>query len=433
MATIKAFIRTNKSGNILCNVRFRLIDGRDKQLFGTSNLTVYSNEWDAKKEKIKDRIPFDTDKRLDFNNSILDLKMEIFQAYNDYNGEPSKEWLSDFFNMKYNTEWKQTNTEETFFTLYDDFAESLDISVLRRRHYYVVKRQLQRYEKYKNLQLNIHTFNEDHLREFRNFLHNEHKLSNINPEIYISLNNRELPKKRSENTVIGILKKVRTFFNYLNRKGKTSNNPFENYEIGTAKYGTPIYLTKQERNQIAEYNFSFNDKLSVQRDIFIFQCLTGCRVGDLIKLKKKNINNKVLTYIASKMVNNNPRNVQVPLSSKAMKLVEKYSNQPGERLFPFISPQKYNEALKDIFTLARVNRIVTWYNPMTKVGEQRPLNEIASSHIARRTFIGNLYSQVKDPNLIGSMSGHAEGSKVFVRYRDIDLSIKRDVIDNLLD
>jgi hypothetical protein len=31
------------------------------------------------------------------------------------------------------------------------------------------------------------------------------------------------------------------------------------------------------------------------------------------------------------------------------------------------------------------------------------------------------------------MSGHAEGSKVFVRYRDIDLSIKRDVIDNLLD
>ena len=116
-----------------------------------------------------------------------------------------------------------------------------------------------------------------------------------------------------------------------------------------------------------------------------------------------------------------------------MKLVEKYSNQPGERLFPFISPQKYNEALKDIFTLARVNRIVTWYNPMTKVGEQRPLNEIASSHIARRTFIGNLYSQVKDPNLIGSMSGHAEGSKAFVRYRDIDLSIKRDVIDNLLD
>lgn len=64
MATIKAFIRTNKSGNILCNVRFRLIDGRDKQLFGTSNLTVYSNEWDAKKEKIKDRI-------IIFRSSIL--------------------------------------------------------------------------------------------------------------------------------------------------------------------------------------------------------------------------------------------------------------------------------------------------------------------------------------------------------------------------
>ena len=57
---------------------------------------------------------------------------------------------------------------------------------------------------------------------------------------------------------------------------------------------------------------------------------------------------------------------------------------------------------------------------------------MASSHIARRTFIGNLYKKVKDPNLVGALSGHVEGSKAFARYRDIDEDIKKDVV-SLLD
>ncbi|WP_148229802.1 hypothetical protein [Bacteroides helcogenes] len=59
---------------------------------------------------------------------------------------------------------------------------------------------------------------------------------------------------------------------------------------------------------------------------------------------------------------------------------------------------------------------------------QRPINEVASSHMARRCFVGNLYQKVKDPNLIASMSGHAEGSKAFARYRAIDDKVKQEVV-----
>lgn len=76
--------------------------------------------------------------------------------------------------------------------------------------------------------------------------------------------------------------------------------------------------------------------------------------------------------------------------------------------------------------------MVTVLNPTTREEEKRPLNEIASSHLARRTFIGNLYKKVKDPNLVGSLSGHKEGSKAFARYRDIDEDIKKELV-NLLD
>lgn len=53
---------------------------------------------------------------------------------------------------------------------------------------------------------------------------------------------------------------------------------------------------------------------------------------------------------------------------------------------------------------------------------------MASSHMARRTFIGNLYKQVKDPNLIAQLSGHVEGSAAFARYRDIDEEMKVDLV-----
>ena len=81
-----------------------------------------------------------------------------------------------------------------------------------------------------------------------------------------------------------------------------------------------------------------------------------------------------------------------------------------------------------MFKEAGLNRIVTILNPTTREEEKRHLYEIASSHLARRTFIGNLYKQVKDPNLVGKLSGHVEGSKAFARYRDIDEEMKQQLV-----
>ncbi len=70
-------------------------------------------------------------------------------------------------------------------------------------------------------------------------------------------------------------------------------------------------------------------------------------------------------------------------------------------------------------------------NSVSGLEEVQPMNKIASSHLARRTFIGNQYHQVADPNIIGKMSGHVEGSKAFARYRDIDDEMLKDVIGKI--
>ena len=81
--------------------------------------------------------------------------------------------------------------------------------------------------------------------------------------------------------------------------------------------------------------------------------------------------------------------------------------------------------------MAGLTRTVTVLNSTTRQEEKRPLNEVASSHLARRTFIGNLYKKVKDPNLIGKLSRHVEGSTAFARYRDIDEEMRRELVDML--
>ena len=91
----------------------------------------------------------------------------------------------------------------------------------------------------------------------------------------------------------------------------------------------------------------------------------------------------------------------------------------------------YKRQIKEAFKKAGLDRIVTVLDQQTRQEVQKPLYEVASSHMARRTFIGNIYKKVKDPNLVRSLSGHKEGSKAFARYRDIDEDMKKELIGYL--
>ena len=61
----------------------------------------------------------------------------------------------------------------------------------------------------------------------------------------------------------------------------------------------------------------------------------------------------------------------------------------------------------------------------------RPIYEVLSSHSARKAFAGNMYKNVKDPNLVCALTGHKEGSKAFNRYRMIDEEINRQTMSYL--
>ena len=249
--------------------------------------------------------------------------------------------------------------------------------------------------------------------------------------IFEAVPESRIPQPRGQNTLNDVFTKLRTFFIWAIELGKTTNNPFKNFKIEECVYGTPIYITIDERNKLYKTNLSRHPKLTIQRDIFVFQCLIGCRVGDLYKFTKHNVINGAIEYIPRKTKEGRPVTVRVPLNSIAKEILERYKDFTGPQLLPFISEQKYNIAIKRMFLAARLTRSVSVINPTTREPEIRPINEIASSHLARRCFVGNLYKQVKDPNLVGVLSGHKEGSKAFARYREIDEDMKQDLVKML--
>lgn len=334
----------------------------------------------------------------------------------------------------------------TFFEALAKFIETRPASTWRKKRYEVLERALKRFEMYrqirrvKSYRLTFEDFKVEDIIEFEKFLRSETELYEKYPKIYekVPCDTRKVRKKpkplpKGDNTIINMFACLRYFFRDSIQMGYMTHQPFDDYKGNTTeRYGTPYYITLEERDVIADHDFSANPSLEVQRDIFIFHTLIGCRVSDLYRLTPNDIINGAIEYIASKTLKDRASVIRVPLNQRGLDLIEKYKGKdPQGRLFPFISQQKYNVAIKKIFTECEITRMVTVLNAATGREEKRPINELASSHLARRTFVGNLYKKVKDPNLVGALSGHKDGSRAFARYREIDDDLKKELIGYL--
>jgi integrase len=439
MATVTAFIRTTKTDkNKSVNVRFRLRNGREFQLFHKSELSVLPDKWDEKQQKIKARCVIDEQQRKDFDKAVADRKNLIREIYLQKGQTLTSDILeSEIDKVLHPEQYEQPR--QTFFEAFEEFLTKHPLSEVRRKNFRVLFRALKRFELYiqkterkrYNFVLEIDMVTADTLQSFSDFLKKEHELYHTLPELYEAFPEYHEQKPRGQNTVNDLQTKLRTFFLWCNKQGKTSNHPFELFKIDECVYGTPFYITIDERNLLYNTDFSHRPALEKQRDIFVFQCVIGCRVGDLYKLTKKNVIDGEIQYIAGKTKDGKPRTVKVPMNKYARAIVEKYkhSNEcEGNTLFPFISQKKYNNAIKEIFKIAGITRSVVTCDPLTRENVILPINEVASSHLARRCFVGNAYKVMKDQNLVAELSGHKQNSKAFARYREVDREMRNEVV-----
>ena len=421
---------------------FRFVGGRDFIFRVKSGLYIAPNRWNADKEEaIEPRLDTPEKKEIvRLNKQLTSLKSTIIEAFTHADKSTvDKAWLEQIVDAFHHPQKYSEKRKEGFFEVFDEFLEKRKLSDVRKKNFKVIRRALQRYELYirttvdSDYSLTLDDVKLDTLQDLEKFLKHEHLLCQEEryKPIYEAIPETRTPQPRGQNTINDIFTKLRTLFLWAIDPGKTTNNPFKHFVVEECVYGTPYYITVEERNKLYRTNLSRHPHLAIQRDIFVFQCLIGCRVSDLYRMTCNNVIDGAIEYIARKTKEGRPVTVRVPLNAIAKEILEKYADYKGATLFPFISEQKYNVAIKRAFLAARLRRPVTVVNPVTREQEVKPLNELASSHLARRCFVGNLYKQVKDPNLVGALSGHKDGSKAFARYRTIDEQMKTELVKML--
>ncbi|MCD8291414.1 MAG: site-specific integrase [Prevotella sp.] len=359
-------------------------------------------------------------------------------------------WLFNIVDNFYHPNKQDAAKVKTFFDLAEDYLNQTTISDGSKLQFKSVFRNIYKYQRYmqetsnKNFEIDINKFTVKDLEDIRIFLRKEKELRDKNPKLFEEIrtqyptflgNGKETVRKRGENMVVNKMNYLKVFWSWLNKQEITENNPFKKFEIGSVHYGTPYYITIEQRDLIANTPMK-NTILEKYRDAFTFQCLVGCRVSDLARFTFDNIVKKedgyYLIYTPIKTRNKGMQSVTavVPLDDDTLNIIAKYKGQDSNGyLFPTINKVIYDDKIKQIFTIAGVTDKVKVRNSVSGEEEWKPLNEVASSHMARRTFIGNIYNNgCPDPNLIGAMSGHVNGSKAFARYRKVDDTTLRNVI-----
>ena len=110
--------------------------------------------------------------------------------------------------------------------------------------------------------MNIDSMTADDLRAFADFLSSDYDIS--------------------MNTIVTNMTMLRTVCNWVRKQGVTNNDPFFGYDMPKALYGTPYFLTIQERDQVLGADLTDDAELAEYRDMFVFQCMVGCRHSDLV-------------------------------------------------------------------------------------------------------------------------------------------------------
>lgn len=432
---VTAFIRKTTNRN-KATIYFRVRDhGCD--IKAASELTINPAYWDTTRQGYKPRVSLVQEaERQRLNTAVQDLTRHISAEYHiGANSEWLKRTIFVFHHPNAYRLTGESGQEQRLAVLVEQYIQAKGFEKRQATSIRGLVGKIERYERYrqevercKGYQMLVGEMTHEDLESLQRYLTDEHLLYNRYPSLFADIGKLSGSAERSGNTLHTVFVRLRTIVKWGIQRGTTKNNPFDRFEIPKCLYGDPFYLSIEERDRLYHFDLSGQPHLAVFRDMFIFQCFVGCRYGDLTRIGRDNITGGVLQYLPEKTKNRTAKIIRVPLSEKAMAIFAKYEGRNTKTLFPHYNVSDYNKGVRVIMRMAGIDRTVSTLNPRTRAEEKRPLYEVATSHTARKTFIGNLYKQVKDPALISSMSGHADGSRAFARYRTIDDDIKRELV-----
>lgn len=318
--------------------------------------------------------------------------------------------------------------------------EALRDGVIVQGRYTVLKgkaRKLQRFLAIKGLsRISACEFTSDLLLEYRQFIYNEYLYVSQFPSLYPKGEGRHAPRRRCKNTtVVHDLKALQAFFRELEDTGEIRRSPFKKISFEKRRsimhvmYDAPIFLKAEELKLLMKT--AVPSELQQAKDIFVLNCALGCRISDLKRLTMDKVavsedGIPYIHYIPSKTTRTQTTNqeIQTPLIRPALDIIRR-TRLTFNGHNPKYEKQVYNKDLRRLLEYCGIDRPVCLFDSERGDNVYRPLYEVASSKLARKTHV-DMLTKVQINYYAAGL--HREGSGAVFRYTSLELKDRYELL-----
>ncbi|WP_370477081.1 tyrosine-type recombinase/integrase [Tamlana flava] len=403
MATIQFYIN-KKDPNREYTINVFLQNGRQGKFKKSTGLKIIGKHWDQVKQS-----PLPESKTGDKSYYVLKrqlkglrakLESEIVEA-NHKNVTVNSEWLGveiDTFldklapehNFEYVSDYAEYFIECMPYKIQKNGATGVKEVTIKQ--YRTALNKVLDYEKKKGKRFKINEVNLKFHADFIQFLSKEQRLNLNTIGKYIKC-------------LKSILKGAKRYGIEINKEAESDGFRSTNEKVHF------VTLDEEEIDKIFNLDLSNTPYLDNTRNWLIIGVWTGARVSDLLNFTLENINKDgFLEYTAKKT----KQKIEIPLHWQIQSIIAKND----WRLPHKISPQKYNDWIKNVCEMAGINKMckgsIFITDKKRKKKEKTPQRKkigtypkwmLVSTHTARRSFATNHYGKLSTP-VIMSATGH---------------------------
>lgn len=382
---------------------------------------VLPKHWDFKRKRIKSQV---TNSK-PINDLLAQFEADILEQYNNLRNDfPDMKFDEIAANIK---EFAKTGTtpiysekDKPFLTVYDEYINERmnELSYRTIQKFETLKKALVDFEKKKDYRLTFDRIDLIFYDKFKNYLQSKKPVGRM--------------KTRDEAQQKGLLNatsekyisNLKNFMKWSMGRGYHTSTHFmkPEFEAKRQQKNEPknkiVTLRLDELIKLYKHDFSNNERLEKVRDVFCFACFTGQRWSDIEGFNKEDIKGNWWSFTSYKT----GAEINVPLvgyAAPAIDILKKYDFR-----LPIISPQKFNDYLKEVGAVAELDRqVIIERRVGRKIIEfKNPLHQFMSSHMGRRTAVSlllNVYGM--SLHKVRDITGHSD-LKTLDKYLDKDLA-----------
>lgn len=407
MTAVNYYLRGEK-------IYFRYRPNRDFDLSIATPYSIKPENWDSEKQcwneaqiikgaqKTESKL---LNKEIErFNSLLISFRSTVgkfIQDNSDKEASDLKELVKDFVTKNYfahrlNTKTKAKNytIPEKMFDLINYYIEFRSVADVTKGVKPLAENTV---KKYKTLQNLLHSFN-------RKLLVTE--INDVFRNKFIEFLNK---KSYSANTQVKFIKDVKMFCKFANKEHNVSKQVLA-WEIDSTPENVAEFVT-----------FTFDDLRKLRltemptetldnvRDWLLISCFTSVRVSELFTFDSANIEDEFYLKVYEKK-NRNTKSGGLKYVYLMPEVIEILNKRNGQ--FPKkISDQRYNEYVKKVCKVAKIDRLtiggkIEVNNGMKrKIKTEAPFYEFVTSHSGRATYV-TLFSQYLPTEIIQMQTNH---------------------------